>query len=107
MASTDPKRNREKVQGPIPFTLQSQSPSSVPAGRASRWSRSAREEAETLRGDLSDTVRDLQGGGWQSIVSVRDAGSLHLLVRADEPLVDTDRRRAGLGTLITMNFRPW
>ena len=43
-----------------------------------------RPEAEVLRGDLTDTVRQLQRGGWQSIVSVRDAGSLHLLVRADE-----------------------
>ena len=43
-----------------------------------------RPEAEALRGDLTETVRSLQGGGWQSIVSVRDEGSLHLLVRADE-----------------------
>lgn len=44
-------------------------------------------QAESAQNRIRSVVRDLQRGGWESIVTVRDQGSLNLMVRSDDELI--------------------
>ncbi len=44
-------------------------------------------EAEGTSGRIRGVIRDLQRGGWESVVTVRDQGSMNLLVRSNDELI--------------------